>query len=301
MIILKKMETKNKVFLFNLNDQDKRPVYLMKDTGILSIKSDFGRSEYKRKYEVFVDSYKRSRNLFTIFRDKFHQAQAELYVKSRSISQKIFNRSLTYVPQIHSYGNFLDIGCNTGSFLSKIPDIWIKYGVEINNNACKESLKYENIKVFNSGLEDLKSEIKFDFLRLSHVVEHIIEYDLFFQKMYEIMNHNSYALIYTPNTKSLSYFLFKRYWACFYEKTHVNMFNLKNLEELSKKHGFEIVERGTYYMGTTAASIVLLLHLNPNSRFGKLIYMSIFCFLFPFSFVINILNLGGALYLYIKK
>ncbi len=300
------MEIKNnkkdyKKLLFTLVEDDRRIVYKLNDSGIILIQSRFGNDKYKKNYNRFVNSYRVKPNFITIFREKFNQIQANLYVRERNFFQNLISKVFTYVPEIYSNGNFLDVGCNTGNFLQSLPTGWSRYGVEISVDAYQEALKSKKIKVFNTSLENFNTDIKFDFIRVSHVIEHIVEYDLFLNKMYQIMNHGSYALIYTPNTNSLSYILFKKYWEGFYEKTHVSLFNVKNLVGLCEKYNFKVVRKGTYFMGFTAGSIIRFLQIDSQRGFGKLMFYFLCFILFPFSLLINKFNLGGALYLYIKK
>lgn len=299
--IKNQMSTNEKKYLFKLADNTNRDVYLVKDTGLLYIESKFGSDDFKKEYNRFVDDYRENESLMTRIRDKYHMVQAKLYHKNINLFQRILNKFLPYVPSIKAYGNFLDVGCNTGSILSKLPDEWEKYGVEISKQAYKTAILNKNIEVYNTGLEEFNTEKKFKFIRASHVIEHIIDYDAFFQKIHSLMDKDGYVLFYTPNTKSISYYIFRKYWGQFYEKTHVYLFNLDNLQNICNHHGFEVVEKGTYYMGTTASSITSLLGFESGSRLGQIIFFLFFCLFYPFSYFVNILHLGGAMYIYFKK
>lgn len=287
-------------FLFCLDEDEQRKVYLFEDSGILHVESQLRLDDY-RTYNRFVDSYKTRKGILEHLREKYHKAQAALYEKNISMLQRMSSVFLPYVPRIHHVGNFLDIGCNTGSLLANLSPSWKKYGVEINADAYEEAKKIDGVTVYNVCLENLETDVKFDFVRASHVIEHVQDYELFVHKIYNILKPGGRALIYTPNTNSLSYWLFRRHWSQFYDKTHVNLFNLKNLRDIFDKHGFETVDEGTYYMGTTASSMVCSLNLEPGSRGALFSFYFFLLALYPFSFLANALRLGGSLYICISK
>ena len=293
--------SQEKKLLFILADGSERPVYLLKDTGVLRIESPFGLDAFKKDYNYFVDDFQRTPRILEYLREKYHTIQANLYRKNVGIMGRLINKFLPYVPHIYAYGNFLDVGCNTASLLSKLPAHWTKYGVEISNEAYKVAAGKQGIIVYNTGLETFESEVKFSFIRASHVIEHVTDYDGFLQKIHLLLDADGYALLYTPNTKSISRYVFGKYCNFFYEKTHVNFFDLDNLSDICNQNGFAVIEKGTYYMGTTAGSIVRLLNLDQGSRLGQIIFFTFFCLFYPFSYFVNALGLGGALYIYIKK
>ncbi len=292
------MSMLNCEFLFTIRDQyGKRRVYRMQPSGILNVESPFGSDTYKESYDRFVEAFKE----MGYFRKWLNARQGSLYVLQRSFLQKIIARLLTPVPKIFSYGNFLDVGCNTGNFLHALPDPWNRYGVEVNREACQVVKRYPNIRVFNTSLEKFTTPLRFDFVRASHVIEHVEDYERFLEKMYHLMAPKSYALLYTPNTQSFSYVLFKRYWSGFDERTHVNLFNLKNLQALCERYGFIVIATGTYDMGMTAHSLLKLLHINVANTVGYVFFWFLFLALYPFCFIANAFKRDGALYIYLMK
>jgi 2-polyprenyl-3-methyl-5-hydroxy-6-metoxy-1,4-benzoquinol methylase len=290
-----------KKLLYVLTDGSKRPVYLLKDTGVLQIESTFGSDAFKKEYNFFVEDYQRTPRILEYLRDKYHKVQADLYRKNVGFMGRLINKFLPYVPPIYVYGNFLDVGCNTASLLSKLPAQWNKFGVEISQEAYNVASRKQGVVVYNTGLETFESEVQFKFIRASHVIEHVTDYEGFLQKIHRLLDSDGYALLYTPNTKSISRYIFGKHWNSFYEKTHVNCFDLDNLANICSQNGFTVVEKGTYYMGTTSGSIVRFLNLDQGSRLGQIIFFTFFCLLYPFSLFVNALGLGGALYIYIKK
>lgn len=267
---------------------------------VLEVRSGFGTNEYKRTYSAFVDAYRRS-GLLHRLRDRFHSMQAHLHVPARSGWLDLLARLTTPVPQVVRYGKFLDVGCNTGSFLSKLPDPWERYGIEINPEAVRAARKLRNIRVFEGPLESFETALCFDFVRVSHAIEHVVDSDSFLRHLYNLTADDGYALLYTPNTRSISFRLFRQHWAPLHELTHVRLFNLDNLSTFSERVGFHVVERGTYYMGVTADSLLRALGIPPSSRAFRIGFSVLLIFLYPASFPVNLFCRGGALYLYLHK
>lgn len=290
-------------FIFDLpynSNGLKRSVYLDEEDKVYKIKSIYNTSRFKKNYTVFIQPYNQT-GFLTKIRDSFHQVQADLYIPKRNLIQNFVAKVVTPIPKINNKGNFLDIGCNTGNFISKLPPIWKIFGVEVVKEAVDISKRYNNIKVYHSTLENFKTRMRFDFVRASHVIEHIDDYDAFFKKMFKIMNKNSYALLYTPNSGSLSHLLFRKYWDGYYEKTHVSVFNIDNMTKIAIRNGFKVIDKGTYYMGVTAGSIFNLLHMDYKNRSHLIFYLVLFILIYPASFFVNKFNLGGAFYIYLKK
>jgi len=282
--------SKNNKYRFLYKTPDSRTASLNKRNGVVLL-SKFKESIEKDKYDAFVDSYKGRRGIFSTLRDKFHQVQGDSYKKHPGILSRVVSCSLTYVPKIK----------HTGNFLSKLPDTWKKYGVEINDEAYRVARKNPNIKVFHTSIEKLNTNIKYDFIRASHVIEHVDNPVVFLKKIKKLAKPKGRVLIYTPNTNSVSFKVFNKFWFGYKEKTHVRLYSVRNLEKLSRKLKFKVIESGSYYMGISVGSFMNYLNIKEGGVISLLLFGFLFVVLFPFSFIVNKLKLGGALYLLLEK
>ena len=52
-----------------------------------------------------------------------------------------------------------------------------------NINAAK---RYKDIKIYHTNIDKLNTKTKFNFVRISHVVEHIDEPNIFFKRIYPL-------------------------------------------------------------------------------------------------------------------
>ena len=199
-------------FLFNLpalRNATNRSVFIDPANGLLHIKSAYTSDFYKQSYDAFVKPYQKA-GLISKLRHLFNEFQARLYSTQPFFLRGIVAKMLTHVPTIYRAGNFLDVGCNTGYFISRLPTNWKSYGIEINHNAVRLSRQYKTIHVYQGVLEDFNFRQKFEFVRMSHVIEHITDYERFIAKTKRILNSGGCILIYTPNSHSISYQLFKK-------------------------------------------------------------------------------------------
>ena len=279
---------------------DGRSVSVDTSSGILNI-SHFSKIK-KNRYNAFVESYISPASTHSRIRDLFHDLQSKSFSIHPGLLSILLSRLFTYVPPVtREGGNFLDIGCNTGIFLSKISDKWKKYGVEINDTAYKTARTIKSIKVSHTEIENYIPKIKFNYIRASHVIEHLEDPVIFFKKIKKIANPKAHVLIYTPNSDSISLFLFKKYWYCFSERTHVKIFNINNLSKIAQDNGFRVVESGTYSIGITAGSIMDRLDFIKGTVLFMPTFFLIFVLLYPLSLLANAIKKGGALYLYLQN
>ena len=151
----------------------------------------------------------------------------------------------------------LEVGCSNGSFLSKLRKYIekkqiqkeIEYiGVDTNENAI-DSNTDDKIKLVASTIEDFlgKTELKFDIIWHTELVEHIIDPFALFQNLYSAMNHDSYMIFTTPNDfslemKSLSYNV-PRVLACnIFPPMHLNAFSTVNVSHFALRNNFCVEE-----------------------------------------------------------
>lgn len=291
----------NKKRLYTLHEKDARNVSILPD-GLLLIDSKRSTDIYKTTYDRFVPE-KHETGFFTKVTTGYRNMMSQSFSPKPPLLAKIFTALIAPVPPIRKKGTILDIGCSTGNFLQHLPKGWKRKGLEINKDAAQIA-RAKGLDVSDKKLEDYKTKEKFDYVRASHVIEHIKDYEQFADICSTLVKKGGRLLIYTPNSESLSCKLFKEYWEPFYEPTHFVIFDLKNIEELFAKRKFRMTTKGTYYMGFFPSSVLRLLGLSETSFNRGFLFLVLYAILFPFSlilFVVPQLNLGGSLYIEFEK
>lgn len=147
----------------------------------------------------------------------------------------------------------LEIGCSNGSFLTKLrkrmneTDInkKIEYiGVDANKNAILANEDKE-LNLIHSTIEDYLQQTKdsFDIVWHTELVEHIIDPFSLFQKLYAVMNKDSYMIFTTPNSFSLEMnnlsYNIPRVLACnIFPPMHLNAFSTINVSHFALRSNF---------------------------------------------------------------
>lgn len=276
-----------------------RAVIYVPEERVFKISSKQATDEYKKTYDTFVFE-KNDNALISKLRDWFNATQAKAYLKRPTLLARIITFLLTPAAQIEKYGNFLDIGCSSGIFLKNLPSEWKKYGMDINENACKIAYERYGITVQNSTMEDYKSDVKYAFMRASHVIEHVDDYNRFIERCSALLEPGGKLMIMTPNGQSLSQRLFRQYWDSFYDDTHWTIFTLDGLTQAMTNHNLYLSEARTYSMGVIGASLSRRLGIRHQSS-GKILYLLCWLLLLPIDMVANQFMQGDALCTVYKK
>lgn len=255
-------------------------------------------NEFKANYDRFIvvnnptDKFRKLRRIINTY-------QAEAYSEKPPVIAKIVTHLYTPSPKITPGGNFLDVGCSTGDFISNLPKIWKSTGLEINTSASIIA-KSRGLKIVNTPLEKLITNKKYDVIRASHVIEHIKDIEPFLSKIDQILTERGLLVIYTPNLNSLSQKIFGRFWEGYYDETHFNIYDQESLKKALATNQFIVKKTRTYYMGYSVSSTLRILNIN-NTKL-RVILTCVFLFLtLPVEIILGLTNKGDALYVEVTK
>ena len=113
-----------------------------------------------------------------------------------------YNNQFNFIKNyLQSNHYILDVGCREGVFLNKLKlNGYINtIGIDVSDIALQVcSLKHE---CYNMNLMNIDSLQKFDFIIVSHVLEHIPQPNIFIDKVYEQLNTNGFLFIEIPLQK----------------------------------------------------------------------------------------------------
>ena len=100
--------------------------------------------------------------------------------------------------------------------------------------------------MFAGELKDAPFEANsFDFIMLSHVVEHIPEPLEFLQLVHRLLKKGGTVYIEVPNYESFSRKYSQQYWYAWETPRHLLMFSPKTITKLLEKAGFTVVKNRT--------------------------------------------------------
>jgi len=144
--------------------------------------------------------------------------------------------------QIPVSSTILEIGSATGLFLKYMNDNGHKStGVELCTKSVEYARKNYGVYIINDRLENTElEENSFDFIHFSHLIEHLNDPFGFIKKVYSLLKTGGKILITTPNSSGLFSRYYKDDWRCIVDD-HLFLFNKKNLINLLKINGFEVL------------------------------------------------------------
>ncbi len=143
----------------------------------------------------------------------------------------------------------LDLGCGRGEFLNSLdPEIFQKYGIEINPQGYQDCLK-KQIHAFNQDIKavDFKDEF-FDCVTLWHVIEHLENPHETLKVINRILKKDGILVIATPNTDNLGFRWGNGLWFHLDAPRHLILFGKKSLKFILAESGFrDIARASTFY------------------------------------------------------
>jgi len=136
----------------------------------------------------------------------------------------------------------LDIGTGRGYMLDVAKKMGMKvYGLELSKYASGIAAKKFPGKIFNSEIGSLKTNMKFDIITMTDLVEHLPNIGKDFNKISGLLKPKGHLIITTPNTDSITKTIFGKNWFQ-YKFEHVVYFNKKSIQYMLK--GYDIKESG---------------------------------------------------------
>lgn len=204
---------------------------------------------------VFLNPAPSEGELTCLYPDSYYSYQSFKKKKWFKVFLKklLFFNISTKDPTFSNPGRMLDIGSGSGSFMYAMREKgWETYGVEVNAAAAELGRKSAGLEIISGNLLDAAfPENHFDYIRLNHSFEHIVNPNEVLTEIYRILRPEGKVLIGVPNIDSLNAKIFKKYW--WYLGTPVHPFNysVNTLSTLLEKHHFfvESVKFNSDYSG----------------------------------------------------
>ncbi len=246
-------------------------------------------SFYPKKEYYSFNSPNESKSIF----DKI----INLWFKNKYI-WLLLNRWKMGIPFTIKWNSFLDIWC-WDWFIIKLmkKHNWETYGFEIWEKAFKENIyydeKFEKIDFWT---------LKFDFIRISHVFEHLPDPIAFLNKLKTICRKNTIIDITLPNTRSFTAIIFWKYWSNRDIPRHLINYNISNLWTLLEKEWFKIVNKRFLLWFWLHWSLLYILKYKFSSKYiYNLLSNQFFSYIFLFvDFIFSLLYFWDHMWFRIK-
>lgn len=136
----------------------------------------------------------------------------------------------------------LDLGCGNGHFLKWAQDMgWQVVGVDPDPKAVAIA-RQQGLEVTIGDVDTLKNKDHFDFITLSHVIEHLHNPQLVLNKCYNLLKKNGTIWLETPNLGSLGHNLFNCNWRGLEPPRHLVIFTYHSLRLALKNARFNRIK-----------------------------------------------------------
>lgn len=157
-------------------------------------------------------------------------------------------RMLNWIkPHVKNNDKILEIGCGFGfnlDYLRKNTTL-IPVGIELSESGCYNTKEAFKIECHHTSIEKFSTNDKFQFVLMSHVLEHFENPPKELNSIYNLLDTNGILWIEVPNilfpnpTKTLNKWL---------SKEHISYFSPNKLKLMLERAGFEILmEEHSHY------------------------------------------------------
>ncbi len=170
----------------------------------------------------------------------------------RPLLTKLFHKGATYgygdlFPSYITGGKALEVGCGNGTFLNILKRYgWNVVGVDLSPHAAQAAKELFDIDVFTGQLEDAPfPENSFDYIHLSHVVEHFYDPLEAMKKVRTLLKPGGTVYIEVPNAEGIGAQMSKEYWYGWDAPRHLFMFTPETLKNTVNEAGLSITKLRT--------------------------------------------------------
>jgi SAM-dependent methyltransferase len=184
-------------------------------------------------------------------------------IKTYSISQ--IKKEAPYMRHFNQNGKFLDIGCGLGLGLAYANQLGFElYATEFDSGALEFVKSQFTVNVFQGELFDAKYPANyFDFIHISHVIEHVLDPIGYIEEMYRILKPGGILSIGTPDISSRLYVWYRNYKLLTLSVPliidgleHTFIFPKKLLAKLCSNKGFRIRLHYCVSLGETIQNLL---------------------------------------------
>jgi len=138
-------------------------------------------------------------------------------------------------------GSILEIGCGDGRAMLQLASLgYAVKGIETDRNV--EALaRTLGLQVHIGTIESFDSNgERFDYIIANQLIEHIIDFESFFESCRALLKEDGTVIFSTPNGDSIYRKIFKKRWINWHIPFHQNIFTLRSLRLLFQKQKFRI-------------------------------------------------------------
>jgi len=137
----------------------------------------------------------------------------------------------------------VDVGCAQGGMLNVLKEKGYSYlhGMDL-SKVNMEALKNQGYTPWYNSICNVDNvSQKFDFVILSHILEHVCDLQTAAQNLKKLLNDDGYAYVEVPNASKYAEYYPEAPFH-FFNIEHINHFDINSLTNLFKPQGFKVVQ-----------------------------------------------------------
>lgn len=187
------------------------------------------------------------------------------FQRIRGLKDAEVKKEVRFLNKLEIGSKFLDIGCGLGLGLAYAHQLDCElHATEFDTGALEFVKDHFNVKTFQGDIWEARyPENHFDFIHISHVIEHVLDPKAYISEMKRIVKPGGFLAIGTPNMSSNLY-RFHR-WSKLLKLEvpdvidgleHTFIFPKNLLRELFEEQGFEIIDHYTHNLGEKFSNLI---------------------------------------------
>lgn len=194
--------------------------------------------------QVALDLH-RAMKKYTVYNNFMHinsDGSVSVDKQYQSNRKAILTRIKPYI-ELSNALNFLDIGFGAGGLIQAASNLgWNTYGVDTDPNAkrfVQQMVPEAHLELgyFPNEDDEFFEGVQFDFCTITHVLEHIVDPDLFLEALSQRMNVGGVLYVDIPNIYCSDSLDNIQKWHLTQFKIHVNHYSPISLQYMMAKHG----------------------------------------------------------------
>jgi len=189
----------------------------------------------------------------------------KLFLHIRTLKESDLKKEARYFQNLKGESTFLDIGCGLGLGLAYANQLNCKlYATEFDSGALEFVKNHFQVETFQGDIWEANYPSEFfDFIHISHVIEHVLDPRAYLKEMKRILKSGGIMAIGTPDISSRMYTYHR--WVNFLRfkipdvidgLEHTFIFPKKTLANLCTQEGFLIEDHYTHNFGEKIGNLI---------------------------------------------
>ena len=211
--------------------------------------------------EVLAEFYETSRDVFGCSPEEY-ESGVHASVVRLSNGPDNSARRLRLVQRFGARGTLLDVGAGRGRFMHLAERAGFDVtGIEPGKHNREFAAKHFGMSLIPCSLEDFETDISYDVVHCSHVLEHVWSPATAVRRLYSWTKVGGLCVIEVPNQLTNVFAVRNRLLRRYPQRPpqasdiiHLSFWDSQSLVEVCKRSGFRVIETGSWYLPGAGAS-----------------------------------------------